>query len=402
MSRTPLPHPTPNKPLDSAVTLTLYMGWGWMMLTLGGIMLLLGSDILPGGRAMSVSRAVFHAVSASTLTGFTAAESGIEEFSSWGRTIMLALTGLGTFVWLSLGGVAAKRLAGLKATDGSVIVTSLAMLVVALTVGVLIPPHAVPSMVATVGAVGNSGLEIGHVTVTEPLLHGVLFPLAAAGGLGAVAILDVVLLFRRPGHALTSFTRTTVAAVAGVFVALTALYFLMSPDDVRSLPRAAALAGTTLGYGLPVEFATNWSRSLQVIATLATTLGMGLGGTAGGLSVTTLHILVRGTLDALAGRPVRRVYFGAALHVAALAAWITLVLLALLATEPQVDAERLFTLSAAASSNSALSHDPISIVGGGLFLLALAMLVGRLLPIAALWTMVRFTRSETPEPPAKR
>ncbi len=54
---------------------------------------------------------------------------------------MLALMGLGILVWLGLGGLAAPRLAGLKATDGMIWVATLARIVVAALIGVIIPPH---------------------------------------------------------------------------------------------------------------------------------------------------------------------------------------------------------------------------------------------------------------------
>jgi hypothetical protein len=156
-----------------------------------------------------------------------------------------------------------------------------------------------------------------------------------------------------------------------------------------------------MGYGLPIEYATAWPRPLQVLATLATVLGLGLGGTAAGLSVTSAALIVRDLARALMGRPVSRLYFAAAGQLAVLAAWIVLVFLGLLASEPQISADRLFTLAASSASDSALAHDPISSFGPGLFLMSLSMMVGRALPVAALWLMVHFTRTETP-PLARR
>ena len=68
--------------------------------------------------------------------------------------------------------------------------------------------------------------------------------------------------------------------------------------------------------------------------------------------------------------------------------------LALAAGQPQMPADRLIFLTISAVSNVGLSHDPISIVGPGLFLLSLLMLAGRLAPLAVLWWMARSMRGE--------
>jgi Trk-type K+ transport system membrane component len=389
--------------VDPAVTISLYLAWGWMMVMLVSIMLLLGTDILPGGRTLAVSRAVFHSVSAATLTGYTTSDSGLDEFSAKGQAIIAVLTALGALTWLSIGGIAAKRLAGIRAKDSLVVLISLGMVVFAAGVGLLLPPHGFGSLLATLGALGNSGVSVGKISASEPLLHAVLLPLVAVGGLGSAVVLDVALLFGRRGHALSWLTRLTAVSMAVAFLGMVGLFYMGGggKPDAEPVSRAVALAGSAMGYGLPIEYATAWPRPLQVLATLATVLGLGLGGTAAGLSVTSAALIVRDLARALMGRPVSRLYFAAAGQLAVLAAWIVLVFLGLLASEPQISADRLFTLAASSASDSALAHDPISSFGPGLFLMSLSMMLGRALPVAALWLMVHFTRTETP-PLARR
>jgi Trk-type K+ transport system membrane component len=45
-----------------------------------------------------------------------------------------------------------------------------------------------------------------------------------------------------------------------------------------------------------------------------------------------------------------------------------------------------------ALSNVGMSHDPVSVVGKGSYLLSGIMLIGRLAPLAVLWWMARTTR----------
>jgi len=61
--------------------------------------------------------------------------------------------------------------------------------------------------------------------------------------------------------------------------------------------------------------------------------------------------------------------------------------------EPQVPADRLAFITVSAVSNVGLGHDraPISIVGPGLYVLCLAMLLGRLVPVAVLWWLAKTT-----------
>jgi Trk-type K+ transport system membrane component len=67
------------------------------------------------------------------------------------------------------------------------------------------------------------------------------------------------------------------------------------------------------------------------------------------------------------------------------------VLILLLATVPQVPADRLLFEAISALSNVGLSHEVVMIVGPGLDILSAAMLLGRLAPLGILWWMAQTT-----------
>jgi len=54
-------------------------------------------------------------------------------------------------------------------------------------------------------------------------------------------------------------------------------------------------------------------------------------------------------------------------------------------------ADQLLFLAVSSTSNVGLAHDPVSIVGPGLYTLCALMLAGRLAPVFVLWWMARCT-----------
>jgi Trk-type K+ transport system membrane component len=131
------------------------------------------------------------------------------------------------------------------------------------------------------------------------------------------------------------------------------------------------------------------SRPGQWWLVLLMAIGAGSAGTAGGLKVTNLIVLGRGFRQSLR-EAVPGKMFGIACTwlgcyvLIAVACWILL-----LQFEPQIPADRLAFLSVSAVSNVGLATETVSIVGPGLYVLSVAMLLGRLAPIAMLWWMAR-------------
>jgi Trk-type K+ transport system membrane component len=66
-------------------------------------------------------------------------------------------------------------------------------------------------------------------------------------------------------------------------------------------------------------------------------------------------------------------------------------LLLLLWRAADMAADRLLYLTVSAASNVGLAHDPVSIVGPGLYTLCAVMLAGRMAPVFFLWWMARTT-----------
>lgn len=393
-----LPIAGPEAKVDPAITLSLYVGWGWLMATLGGIMALLSEGVLPGGVRLSVPRAVFHAVSASTLTGFTVSQ-GLEEFERFGRLVVLGLTGVGATCALVLGGLAARRVAGLKSSDVAVVFTSFALLAAALVLGLAITSPAgglVPGLQATVGALANSGAHLYRPGGTAATLHAVLLPLSWLGGLGAVVLLDVLSRLTGRSPRLTDYTRAALALCAAVFVVLTLLFVLGRGQgaSLASIATAAALAGTVTGYGLPIEFSAEWPRALQQLSGLAMAAGLALGGTAAGVGVTTLAAIATAAVRGLRSRRPGALLAVSLAYVVAYAAVTFAVFLLLVSTEPQITGDRLLLLATGATANASVSHEPVSIVGAGLFTLSFAMLAGRALSLAGLWAMAWAARRD--------
>lgn len=387
---------------DPGLTASLYVAWAWAMATLGGVLLLAGRGILPGDVRLSLPRAIFHAVSASTLTGYTA-NLGIEEFESTGRWVLTGLSAVGVWCALTLGGLAGRKLATVNRTEemrvGSVLLWATGLLAAAVGVGTVSGGGGVYGMVGALGAAGGSGVHLGLPGAAYVV--GVYGPLFWLGGAGVPAVREVARWAVSGGRRRVSlFTRLTVVGWAAALVTLTTMYWLATGgDDVR---RAMELAVVTSGWGLPIEYAAAWPRPMQVVAMLASGAGVGLGGTTAGLGLPTLLgaavLTWRGVRSAERRSRAEASESGAAgaepwLWATGLlaAAWAMLALatwLLLLMTEPQLGSDRLLMLAVGAASASAVSHDPISLVGGGLLTLSGSMALSRVVPLLGLWGMV--------------
>jgi Trk-type K+ transport system membrane component len=103
------------------------------------------------------------------------------------------------------------------------------------------------------------------------------------------------------------------------------------------------------------------------------------------VGVTTVAVLVRSVVMGLRGRSPGRGFYGSLVYVACWVGLAGVTWLALLSTEPQMQADRLLMLASSASANSGLVHDPVSVVGKGLMVLSAAMVLGRVLSLSYLW-----------------
>jgi trk system potassium uptake protein TrkH len=214
--------------------------------------------------------------------------------------------------------------------------------------------------------------------------------LAIIGGLSIPVLLDLTgAIFGQ--HKTTTHTRIVLRMTALLY--LLGLAACMPWGDSAMTWRAALATGSAASIdartaGLPLVSITGMTRFAQWLIIALMMIGAASGSTAGGLKLTTVFELFRGTDRALRRQIPGRI-FGIAV------AWLGLyllilagTLLALLAVQPDLPADRLLFIAASAVSCVGLSHDPISMAGGGLVVLSIAMLLGRLVPLAVLWWAV--------------
>ena len=136
--------------------------------------------------------------------------------------------------------------------------------------------------------------------------------------------------------------------------------------------------------GFAYDLLNGSPRAAQWIVALLMVIGGCSAGTAGGLKTTTFHALFSGMRDLLKGRVARRTFSIAATWFGAYLAIATAGFIILLNIEPQLPADRCLFITLSALSNVGVSHDQVSIVGGGLYFLTALMLIGRIAPLLIL------------------
>jgi Trk-type K+ transport system membrane component len=124
---------------------------------------------------------------------------------------------------------------------------------------------------------------------------------------------------------------------------------------------------------------------LQWVLLVLMVVGPTAGGAGGGIKVTALAAVGSGVRRSLRGDVVRRATGIAVVWIGAYAALVFVALLALIAAQPQVPADRLLFLAISAASNVGLAHEPVAMAGAPLIVLSATMLLGRILPIAIVW-----------------
>ena len=407
----------------------------WCLGLLGGFLalILLSSlwlrftGVMVSGEELTYDRALFLSVSTATLTGFQQS-IGFNDFnpeSVQGPMIMLVLTLTGSLFAMIVGGLASVRILRFPYRDLDVVTAAMTVELLAVLAGTAALLGSDTPLADAVHrsacAFGNSGAVIvsrGHTFPTPASweAQGVLLPLAVLGGLGLPVLMDLYFRAIRQTRRLSFHTRTALKLTAGVYLTATALLFIAlllrsdagpKPSNIADMPTtvnlapqppqgvrgAFVIASTTAinarTAGLPFELLNQFPKPAHWIIVLLMVVGASSAGTGGGIKITTFWQLFIGLWDVLQGRHVSR-----ALGIAG--AWVGGYLFIggmgfffLSISEPQMPAERLCFLTISALSNVGLSHDPVNIVGPGLFLLDLIMLLGRLAPLGVLWWMAR-------------
>ena len=347
------------------------------------------------GNELSKHQAVMVAVNAATLTGFQQARNPAD-YTLAGQVLTLALMVAGSLFSLVGGGLAVVRIARLPYRDQTVALAAAAAVVGALLIGVI--AGAGPGRTRfdgayqAVSAFGNCGLYTGRLPAGgDGRTLWLLLPLAVAGSLGLPVLLDL-------GHGRwSSHTRRALTASAGAYLlTVLALVPVMAwkgsiAATGTALPNTFAVASleavNARSAGFPFEFVTELPAAAAVVLMVAMAVGGAPGGTAGGVKVTAVAAVAIGVRDALLGRPVRRAFGVAVGWVVVYAGLLVAVTVAVVLAEPELPGDRALFLAVSALGNVGLSHDPVSPSIPGRYVLSIAMLLGRVLPVLVLWTV---------------
>jgi Trk-type K+ transport system membrane component len=243
-------------------------------------------------------------------------------------------------------------------------------------------------------AFGNSGLWLGPApTTTGATTHAILLPLAVLGGLGLPVLIDLSnWVFGK--SELSQHTRLILKLCAVTYLLgfLALLIAQISAANAggwgawrNTIASCTAAAINTRTAGLPVQSPAAFTGAGQWVLMALMAVGSASAGTAGGVKVTTLWQLIRGTWGIVRGRIVRRAMGIAIVWVGfyAVALFIGMALLA--ACDSVTTGDRVLFLAVSALSNVGLSHDPVAMTGPGLIVLSGLMLAGRIAPLLVLW-----------------
>lgn len=364
------------------------------------LMLLIGVAVfqLPGstirGNELSFERAVFTVANAATLTGFQQ-HIAVDDFGPTGRACIIILTVAGTLFTLLVGGLGVARATRMPYTDGQVIRVTLFTWVFLVGCGsaLLMEPGRglLASFFQSASAFGNSGLVLGRIPfAVEWRTHAALIPLALLGGLSIPVLMEA-------GDAI--FTRRKLTTHSRVALSLTAAMYLLGliclipwsailargGDPTPAIVAASALSIDARTAGFPMTTIGGMTRIAQWLLIVLMLIGAAPGGAGGGMKVTALFHFARGTRRALHREPGLRITGIAAIWIGFYLLLVLATLLALLATLPEMSADRLFFLAVSAVGTVGLSHDPVAVQGSANYVLAGAMLAGRLAPLLFLW-----------------
>jgi len=392
--------------LPTTSPLATACAWGYfvLLITCIAIFYLGGSAAVVAGQEMSLPKLVFTILNFGTLTGFPTTTNYTTDLKIPGQILALLLTLGGTLYSLIVGGTAAVRILKLPYSDKQVCLFSVVLTVLATIAGSVFLVRGDQTFLASIfqaaSAFGNSGAWIG----VEPALDEwqtwlVLLPLALLGGFGLPVLIEM--LWPRKGRKLSQHSHLTLSLNAMVIVIGAGLLLALNwPDKMLGMgsmrtPFLQAVSGTiqTRSAGLPLYFITpEFSRAAHRILMLLMLIGAGTAGTAGGLKLTTMYVLYRGTRDSLSGRSPGRIFGVAMTWLVILLGIILLCHINLLRQVPDLDADRLLMLSVSAATNCGLAHDKVSLAQSGYNSLSITMLLGRIVPPMMLWWLAQTTR----------
>jgi trk system potassium uptake protein TrkH len=375
-----------------------------LLLIVFGVTVFRSPRAMVGGNEMSFPRALFTSVNAATLTGFPQTVA-IDQYQLLGQGAVFALVLAGTYSSLTAGGLAVVRIVGLPYSAARVCAFAAGAQFAAIFGGgtLLLEPSR-PYFAAwftAASAFGNAGFMLGAPLVgsdARSLL--IALPLSALGGFGLPVLMDLwdsACGIRKP---VARYTINVLAALAIAFlISFLGCLWLAWPAKtfpagrlnvagVRDAVRAAVtLSVNARSAGFPFEPMYEHSRPLQWFVMLVMFVGAGSAGTAGGLKVTTLDALVRGSVRTFRGEPPGRAMGFAVVWTIAFFGLVFVAMLSTLNSQAQLPGDRALFQTISAAANVGLTHEPLSVNATNAYTLGTSMLLGRLLPIGVLWWM---------------
>ena len=358
---------------------------------------------------MSSDRAAFHAINAITLTGFDTIIP-ISSFRPAGIWCIAGLNLAGALLMLVGTGWAVSRIFNLRIPDRRILLFSLAFILLATLLGsLLLRVMGYGSGAAaflSLSAVSNSGLTLAQApSAHSSAMQGILLPLMWAGGVGITVLIEIFDRLQKKRR-MSLHARVAIGASAGFYIMgclgfvlmliannLDEKYVHRSQELPQVFAQGSAFAQDTrsAGFELPMQ---NLGRPVDWLAMVLMLVGGGTDGTAGGLRMTTICLLLWGTRKALQGRLSPLLGY-ALMWTAIYLLTLFVLLLTMLLFVPEAPADRLLFLVISAVGNVGLSHEPVALTGVGLWVLNIGMMAGRILPLAMLWWMVSRLHNRT-------
>jgi Trk-type K+ transport system membrane component len=374
----------------------------YIALILIGFVVLWSGGASVGGDHLPADRAMFMAVNAVTLTGFSEAVH-VDQLKPVGQIAVFFLTVAGSIVSLFVAGLAVSRVARRPYTWQLLLQAAVFAEAGAILLGMLLlwngDRNLWQAMFQAAAAFGNSGAYIGSdPTSAAAQTYLVIIPWSFLGGIGLPVLVDIFYLLqkRRPlsVYAMTALRLAALAYLIGVaFLAILQLVDL-PPDQWTTgtissvLISSSVLSIESRTLGMPIVAIDTTRHTVQWGLLLMMTVGGMSGGTAGGLKITTIAELFNGIRGTLSGKAIGRSTGIAATWVAMYCAIVFITVILTLRTDPRMPGDQLLFDAVSAVSNVGLSHHEMASSAASMFSLAAAMLLGRLTSTFVLWWLV--------------
>jgi trk system potassium uptake protein TrkH len=357
------------------------------------------------GNELSHHQSLFTAINAATLTGFQQARNP-DDYTVGGKVLTASLMISGMLFSFVCGGTAVVRIARLRFSSWHILAWSFgSIFLLAIGGGLAIKLCGGDAAVnrgfdedvfQAISAYGNCGLTLGALpSLTSAAAILVLIPLSILGGLGLPVVMDVVDSARGKGK-LSQYTWTVLIWTASSYLVITMILYLVRWPGVNasaSFWRSAfveasnqAINARSAGFGF--QSVSVIPEAITFLLVIVMLIGASPAGSAGGLKLTTLAVLTRGTRDSLAGKPAGRLFGASLVWLLFFMGVLVLATVALLITDPEIPPDRTLFLAASALGNVGLSHNPVDASTAGLYVLSATMLLGRVAPVMMLWYVV--------------